>query len=188
MTTVAGMRRVSLRRLLSKLTVLALSTSAMAIASPVRRTPKPCMQEELDRDLDEDLDDDPDEDLAADAPIDREHVELHHAAAMLGRSLANALAEVKPLAAIHLATTWALSEDPLRRAAVVTALEWTFPLLGDAAIIEHLSYDPDPSIRAAAARAAWVRRTVGGDPGVLDRLATDPDADVRSIALRARRG
>jgi hypothetical protein len=180
MTTVAAMRRVSLRRLLSKLTVLALSTSAMAVASPARRAPKPWVEEDLDEELEDALD--------ADAPIDREHVASHDAAAMLGRSLANALAEVKPLAAIHLATTWALSEDPLRRAAVARALEWTFPLLGDATIIEHLSYDPDPSIRAAAARAAWVRRAAGGDPGVLDRLATDPDADVRSIALRARRG
>ncbi len=172
MTIVAEMRRVSLRRLLSKLTVLALSTSALAVASPAKRAPKACVDEELD----------------ADAPIDREHVDARDAAAMLGRSLANALAEVQPLSAVHLATTWALSEDPLRRAAVARSLEWTFPLLGDATIIEHLSYDPDPSIRAAAARAAWVRRPAGGDPGVLDRLALDSDADVRSIALRARRG
>ena len=174
MTTVAEMRRVSLRGLLSKLTVLALSTSALAVASPARRAPKVLIDEDLD------VDDD--------ALIDREHVDARDAAAMLGRSLANALSQVKPLSAIHLATTWALSDDPLRRAAVARSLEWTFPLLGDSAIIEHLSYDADPSIRAAAARAAWVRQTVGGGAGVLERLALDSDADVRSIALRARRG
>jgi len=168
------MRRVSLCRLLSKLTVLALSTSALAVASPARRAPKVCIEEELD------VDDD--------TMIDREHVDARDAAAMLGRSLASALSEVKPLSAIHLATTWALSDDPLRRAAVARSLEWTFPLLGDTAIIEHLSYDADPSIRAAAARAAWARQTMGGDAGVLERLALDSDADVRSIALRARRG
>ncbi len=179
MTTVAEMRRVSLRRLLSKLTVLALSTSAMAMASPARRAPKVVV--EVEEDVDDDLVDD-------DALIDREHVDARDAAAMLGRSLANALSEVKPLSAIHLATTWALSDDPLRRAAVARSLEWAFPLLGDSAIIKHLSYDADPSIRAAAARAAWVRRTTGGDAGVLDRLALDSDADVRAIALGARRG
>ncbi len=177
MTTVAEMRRVSLRGLLSKLTVLALSTSALAVASPARRAPKVCIEEDVDEDLVDD-----------DALIDREHVDARDAAAMLGRSLANALSQVKPLSAIHLATTWALSDDPLRRAAVARSLEWTFPLLGDSAIIEHLSYDADPSIRAAAARAAWVRQTVGGGAGVLERLALDSDADVRSIALRARRG
>jgi hypothetical protein len=184
MTTLAKMPRVSLRRLLSKLTVLALSTSALAVASPARSATKACIDEDLDDDLDQDLD----HDLDDDAPIDREHVDSRDAAAMLGRSLANALSEVKPLSAIHLATTWALSGDPLRRAAVARSLEWTFPLLGAGAIIEHLSYDADPSIRAAAARAAWVRRTAGGDRGVLDRLALDPDADVRAIALSARRG
>ena len=168
MTTVAAMHRVSLRRLLSKLTVLALSTSAMAVASPSRRTPKSCVDKAFEDDLEDDREDDLDADLDADAPIDREHVASHDAAAMLGRSLANALAEVKPLAAIHLATTWALSEDPLRRAAVVRSLEWTFPLLGDAAIIEHLSYDPDPSIRA----------------GVLIR--TPADASVRAGSGRGR--
>lgn len=180
MTTLAKMPRVSLRRLLSKLTVLALSTSAVAVASPPRSAAAARIAEDLDDELDHDLDDD--------TPIDREHVDSRDAAAMLGRSLANALSEVKPLSAIHLATTWALSGDPLRRAAVARSLEWAFPLLGAGAIIEHLSYDADPSIRAAAARAAWIRRTAGGDRGVLDRLALDPDADVRAIAHRARRG
>ncbi len=104
---------------------------------------------------------------------------------MLGRSLANALGELKPLSATHLATCWALSDDPLRRAAVAHALEWAFPLFADAAILEHLSYDADPLIRAAVARGAWVRRRGAGDGGVLARLSHDPDPDVRSIATRA---
>jgi hypothetical protein len=103
-----------------------------------------------------------------------------------GRVLAHAIAEMTPLAATHLATTWALSDDPVRRTAIALALEWSFPLFGDGAVIEHLSYDNDPSIRAACARAAWARRTTGGDHGVLDRLAHDPDPEVRSIATRAR--
>jgi hypothetical protein len=168
------MSRVPLRTLLSKLTVLALSTSAVAAtAAPLASAPQQCS---CDRALD------------GNVPIDREHVEASAAASMLGRSLANALAEVSPLAATHLATTWALSEDPLRRAAVARSLEWTFPLLADSVIIDHLSRDPDAEIRAASARAAWVRRTTGGDAGVLDRLVHDSDADVRSIALRARHG
>ncbi|MFT3692470.1 MAG: hypothetical protein QM831_04965 [Kofleriaceae bacterium] len=161
------MRRVSLRRLLSKLTVLALSTAAptAVLASPARAQ------------IEEELDDD--------SPIDREHVDPRDAAAMLGRSLATALSELPALDGIHLATTWALSEDPLRRLAVARSLEWTFTLMCDATIIDHLSGDADPAIRAAAARAAWVRRV---SPAVLDRLAGDSDADVRSIALRAKRG
>ncbi len=170
MTTVEKMSRVSLRRLLSKLTVLALSTAAPSAV--LAGTDRARIESELDDD----------------SPIDREHVDPRDAAAMLGRSLATALSELPALDAIHLASTWALSEDALRRNAVARSLEWTFPLHCDALIIDHLSRDADPAIRAAVARAAWVRRTAGGDPGVLDRLASDYDADVRSIALRARRG
>ena len=170
MPTLVEMRIVPLRRLLSKLTVLALTAAPVAAhadhASPIAA----------------------DCELDADVPIDREHLDLHDAAAMLGRSLAQALTEVSPLHATQLATTWAVSDDPLRRAAVARALEWTFPLLGDSVIIDHLSRDPDPMIRAASAQAAWIRRASGGDAGVLERLATDADPDVRSIALRARRG
>jgi len=171
-STLEEMRIVPLRRLLSKLTVLAL-TAAPAISSAARA---PTVITDDDCVLDADL------------PIDREHLDLHDAAAMLGRSLAQALTEVAPLHATQLATTWAVSDHPLRRAAVARALEWTFPLLGDSIIIDHLSRDPDPAIRAASAQAAWVRRGAGGDAGVLDRLATDEDPEVRSIALRARRG
>jgi hypothetical protein len=172
MTTVAEMRRISLRRLLSKLTLLAVSATAVMASATPQTDAKVIVDEDLDSDL----------------PIDREHVDPRDAAAMLGRSLASALAELPALDAIHLASTWALSEDPLRRTAIARALEWTFPLLGDALIIDHLSRDPDPVLRAACARAAWVRRTTGGDPGVLDRLSRDADPEVRSIALGARRG
>jgi hypothetical protein len=160
--------KIPLRRLLSKLTALALSASPAA-AAPARTPPS---VEELDQD----------------APIDREQLGPRDAAVVLGRSLAQALSELPRLEATQLATTWALSEDPLRRAAVAHALEWTFPLLGDDIVIDHLSRDADPAIRAATARAAWVRRAAGGDPGVIARLVGDSDPEVRSIALRAQRG
>lgn len=164
------MRMISLRRLLSKLTVLALASSpATSSADHVRAA-----QAQPDED---------DGELDANLPIDREHVDPCDAAGMLARSLARALAEMKPLAATHLATTWALSADTLRRASIAHALVWAFPLLGDATILDHLSRDSEPQIRAAAARAARVRRPAGGDLGVLARLADDPDPDVRAAAL-----
>jgi hypothetical protein len=159
------MQKISLRRLLSKLTVVALASSPAANAAAIAA--------------------DEVEDCSEDARIDRGQVDADAAAAMLGRCLAHALSELRPLAATHLATSWALAVDPLRRAAIAHALEWTFPLFGDGAIIEHLSYEPDPSVRAACARAAWVRRPAGGDLGVLDRLSRDPDPEVRAIAGRA---
>jgi len=127
-----------------------------------------------------------DADLDASLPIDREHLDAHDAASTLGRSLALALGEMRPLSATFLATTWSLSDDGLRRLAIAHALEWVFPLVGDALVIEHLSYDTDPAIRAAAARAAWARRQTGGDLGVLARLGHDPDPQVRSVAGSAR--
>jgi hypothetical protein len=174
MTTVAPMRHISLRRLLSKLTVLALSASPLASAATVSKGNTPRIEED-------------DIDLEDDSPIDREHVGEHDAAIMLGRGLATALSELPALDAIHLATTWALSADHVRRTAVAHSLEWMFPLVGDSIIIDHLSRDADPEIRAATARAAWIRRSTGGDPGVLERLTHDSDPEVRSIALHARR-
>jgi hypothetical protein len=161
------MRKISLRRLVAKLTVLALSASAAAAnADEVRTT-----QAVID-----------DIDLADDSPIDRESFNAREAAQLLGRTLAQALSELPPLDATHVATTWALSEDVLRRAAVASSLEWAFPLVGDGTIIEHLARDVDPGIRAACARAAWIRRPTGGDQGVLARLSRDPDPEVRGIA------
>lgn len=156
--------KLSLRRLLSRLTAIALTTAvAPASAAPV---------------------DDVDE--LTDPEIDREQVEPEDAALALGRGLALALGEMRPLSATQLAATWSLSPDPLRRLALGVALEWTFPLVGDALVIDQLSRDADPAIRAAAARAAWIRRPNGGDLGVLSRLADDPDPQVRSVALAAR--
>lgn len=153
------MSKVSVHRLLSKLTALALSTSAVgsavgsAAADAVREPP------ELDASDDGELD--------ASLQIDREHLDVQDAASAIGRSLALALGGMRPLLATHLAATWSLSSDPVRRLAVAHALERTFLLVGDGLVIDHLSHDSDPSIRAAAARAAWARRPIGGDPGVL---------------------
>jgi hypothetical protein len=170
------MSKVSLRRLLSKLTALALTTSAVgpAAAEPAREPPGLDAADAEDSDLDANL------------PIDREHLDAHDAASALGRSLALALGELRPLTATHLAATWSLSSDPLRRLAVAHALEWAFPLVGDAIVIDHLSRDGDPEVRAAAARAAWARRSTGGDLGVLARLSHDPDPMVRAVAGSAR--
>ena len=158
---------ISLRRLLSKLTALAIAGAPTAGANAAISSADTEQNECADTDTSSP------EQLDKSATVD-------------GRVLAHALAEMSPLAATHLATTWALSDDPLRRGAIARALEWSFPLFGDGAVIEHLSLDPDPTIRAACARAAWARRTSGGDHGVLNRLAHDPDPDVRAIASRAR--
>jgi hypothetical protein len=131
---------------------------------------------------------DDDSDLDASLLIDHEHLDPGDAAAALGRSLALALGELRPLTATHLAATWSLSDDPLRRLAVAHALAWTFPLVGDALVIDHLSHDADPRVRAASARAAWARRPSGGDPGVLARLSVDPDPQVREAAISSRPG
>src|SRR5262245_29757557 len=161
---VTDMRKISLRRLLTKLTVIALAAGA---------APRAYASDEVT-----------DVRLA----VDHEHLDPRDAAVVLGRGLALALDRLSPLEATHLASTWALAADPVRRAAVANALEWMFPLVGDSLVLDQLSRDPDAKIRAASARAAWVSRYTGGDPGVLDRLVDDPDPDVRAIALQARSG
>jgi hypothetical protein len=168
MTTLpeADMPKVSIRRLLTRLAALALTTGVVMPAAAAST---------ID-----------DAELTADMPVDREHIDELDAAAALGRGLALALAEMRPLDATQLASTWALSEHPVRRLAVAHALEWTFKLVGDDLIIDHLSRDKDPVIRKEIARAAWVRRAAGGDPNVLVRLADDPDPQVRAVARRAR--
>jgi hypothetical protein len=168
MTTLpeADMPKVSIRRLLTRLAALALTTS---VAMPAAAAANPI-----------------DAELTADVPVDREHIDELDAAAALGRGLALALAEMRPLDATQLASTWALSEHHVRRLAVAHALEWTFKLVGDDLIIDHLSRDADPVVRKEIARAAWVRRAAGGDPNVLVRLADDPDPRVRAVARRAR--
>lgn len=162
-----AMRKISLQRLLSKLAVIALATSP-ALASPNEQVVEPAPE------------------LVAEGFIDPGNVDKRDAAALLGRGLAVALDSFKPIEATHLASSWALSPDPMRRIGIARALEWSFPLVGDALVIEHLSHDPDPQVRAACARAAWVRRATGGDLGVLDRLARDPDPEVAAIALWPR--
>lgn len=157
------MPKVSLRRLLARLTAIALSTTAVGTAT---------------------ADDSPLE-LSADIPIDRDVVDPPDAAAALGRSLALAVAKMRPLEATHLVTTWAMSGDPMRRLAVAHSLEWQFKLIGDGIVIDHLAQDPDPLVRIEIARAAWVRRSVADVYGALARLIEDPDPDVRAVALRA---
>jgi hypothetical protein len=138
---------VSLRRLLSKLTVLALSASPAVAAA--RTDDVPCTDCQTTDDVDIDLDED--------VPIDREHIDPADAAFVLGRGLAKALSEMRELEAIQLSTTWALSSDPMRRAGIAHALEWPFRLMPDRLILEHLSQDPDPLIQSACQRAAWIR-------------------------------
>lgn len=175
------MSKVSLRRLLSKLTAIALSTTAVAPAAA------DALIDAADAVLDpRSVDATEDGDFDASLTIDREHLDTEDAAYTLGRSLALAMGEMRPLTATHLAATWALSPDSLRRLAVGHALEWTFALVGDALVIDHLSRDADPAIRAASARAAWARRTAGGDAGVLARLSHDPDPLVRAVAAASR--
>jgi hypothetical protein len=157
------MSKVTLRRLLSRLTALALSaTPATGAAESAGTEP---IVEELALAVEE---------------IDRELIDDEDAAVALGRGLALALTELRPLAGTHLAASWATSPEPLRRLAIANALEWAFPLVGDALVIDHLSRDPDPAVRLAAARAAWIR---GCEPAVLERLARDPDPQVRTVAL-----
>jgi hypothetical protein len=168
------MRMISLRRLLSKLTVLALSASPATAAAVEAEEKETCAECAREFGLDDDI------------PIDREQIDADDAALVLGRSLAKALSEMREIDAVHLATTWALSKDATRRAGIAHALEWPFRLVPDSLIIEHLSRDEDPLIRGACARAAWTRRTGGGDAGVLARLVEDPDPEVRAIAARAR--
>ena len=155
------MRKISLMRLLSKLAILA-GIATPALAATDRVVPDPL--------------------LVSDGFIDREHVDERDAAALLGRNLAIALQRMEPIEATHIASAWAMSPDPMRRIGVARALEWQFPLVGDAVVIDHLSRDPSPAIRASCARAAWIRRATGGDPGVLDRLARDIDPEVRASA------
>jgi hypothetical protein len=161
------MLKISLQRLLSKLAIIAATASPALAASPAEQAG-------------------PDPQLICDGTIDAEHVDRRDAAALLGRNLAIALERMRPIEATYVATSWAISPDPLRKLGIARALEWAFPLVGDAVVIEHLSRDADSSIRAACARAAWIRRATGGDLGVLDRLAGDPDEDVRAIAAWPR--
>jgi hypothetical protein len=159
---------ISLRRVLSRLTALALTTAAVPATAEVP-----------------DARDDTDE-LDACLTLDRGELDPKVAGLTLGRGLALALDEMRPISATHLAATWALSEDPVRRLALAHALEWQFPLVGDGMVLDHLSRDHDPAVRVAVARAAWARRVLSGDTSVLARLADDPDPEVRAVAAMPR--
>lgn len=172
--TITPMSKVSVRRLLARLAAIAVSTTAISTASADDGTPTTA-QGNLDTDVE----------LTSDVPIDPDFIDPPDAAAALGRSLALAVARMRPIEATHLVTTWAMSEDPMRRLAVAHSLEWQFKLVGDAVVIDHLARDPDPAIRLEIARAAWVRRGVADVYGALARLIEDPDPDVRAVALRA---
>ncbi|HEY4182151.1 MAG TPA: hypothetical protein VGM90_35150 [Kofleriaceae bacterium] len=179
--------KLSLRRLLSRLTAIALTTSAVSPAVAAITPPTQTRRMDATADDDDDLDDEDtgERELVGDLPIDPECIDPSDAAIAIGRGLAMALGKLRPLHATQIAATWAVSDDPVKRLSIAHALEWAFPLVGDAMIIEHLAKDPDPETRCAIARAAWARRVTGGDAGVLDRLVDDPDPIVRSIARRA---
>src|SRR5688500_1217800 len=102
-----------------------------------------------------------------------------------GVALATALADLPPFERTAAACELALSDDGGERRAIASALGWSFALVGDDRVIDHLASDADARVRRAAARAAWSRRTAGGDPGVLARLADDPDPEVREVAALA---
>jgi hypothetical protein len=155
---------ISFRRLLSRLTTLAALSTASVPVTADAATDK-CEDAELDANL----------------VLDRGPLDARDAGLTLGRGLALALDEMRPITATHLAATWALSDDPVRRLALAHALEWSFPLVGDGMVLDHLSRDPDPAVRTAVARAAWVRQRHGQN-AILSRLAGDPDPAVRAVA------
>src|SRR5438477_9488781 len=113
------MSKVSLRSLLSKLTAIAaLSTPATAAvdAAPAEPAREPAALDEPGSagrgsaaEGQRGVVDAEDSDLDAALQIDREQLDAPAAAAALGRSLALALAEVRPLSATYLAASWSLS-------------------------------------------------------------------------------
>jgi hypothetical protein len=173
------MSKVSLRRLLTRLTAIALSTTAVSPAAAEDG-------DDTSADDREGLDLDAELALDPSLTVDPEAIDPPDAAAALGRGLALAADRMRPLSATHVITTWALADDAVRRLAVAHALEWSFPLVGDDIVLDHLSRDPSPEVRVAVARAAWARRLTSGPLDVLDRLANDPDARVREVARRGR--
>lgn len=139
------MGSLNLRSMLSRLTAFAIyagSAAAPAVAATTVEVPEPdCIECGLEDDT----------------PIDRQGLDPEQAAEVIGRSLAMALKEARPLAATQVASTWAISADPLRRLAVAHALEWKFRLVGDDLILDHLAQDAEPTVQSAATRAAWAR-------------------------------
>jgi hypothetical protein len=159
-----------LRRLLGRLTLATLGATIAAPSDDASAADHPPGATAPDRDTDD----------LYDAVDPRGDVAAHWLAVSLER--------MPGLGATQTACRWALSPEVDQRLTVAAALEWTFRLLGDSVIIDHLSRDPDARVRVAAARAAWARHAAGGDPGVLTRLAGDPAAEVREVAILALRG
>jgi hypothetical protein len=112
-------------------------------------------------------------------------VEIELTGEEAGQPLALALADLAPLDATAAACELALSPEVSRRLAIASALEWSFALVGDDFLVDHLIADRDPQVRRAAARAAWIRGMLGADRRRLARLAADPDPAVRFVAALA---
>ena len=154
-----------LRAILSRVTVATIATTGAASASSTNT----------------------DEISAARAEADDDRSSSPALQEVVARELAGRLAQLPPLRAMGAAADLALSPETPERLALAGALAWEFPLVGDGAMIEHLSRDPAANVRAAAARAAWLRRTNQLDTEVLRRLLGDDDPDVRNAAWLAVR-
>lgn len=139
------MGSLNLRSILSRLTAFAIYAGSAAPAAAATAAAAPADADCVECDLEDDT------------PIDRGGLDPDQAAEVIGRSLAMALKEARPLAATQVASTWATSADPLRRLAVAHALEWKFRLVGDDLILDHLAQDGEPTVKQAATRAAWAR-------------------------------
>ena len=101
------MRKVSLRALLAKLTVIALATAPAPVAAA------------------NDVTD-------AQLVVDREHIDERDAAACSGAASRWRSESLPPLEATHVASELgAVRRSGAPRSAVAHALEWTFPLVGD---------------------------------------------------------
>lgn len=114
--------------------------------------------------------------VAADAAVPRD-----------GHALAITLQKMAPLDATRTLATAAVDPIAEVRRAAAEALTWSFPVVGDALVLDHLARDPDPAVRLAAARAAHARRATGGLE-VLDRLSRDADPSVREAAILGLHG
>jgi hypothetical protein len=173
-----------LRRLLGRLTAASLGVAAPGAADAA--VPVDSMTRGGAATPDFDVDDDRPSHLRTSDDLGDDDGDPRHVAA--AHWLAVSLERMSPLAQTYTACRWALSDDPEQRVTLAGALEWTFHLLGDSIIVDHLSRDVEPRVRAAAARAAWARHTSGVGADVLARLAADPEPEVREIARLATHG
>lgn len=147
-----------LRAILSRVTVATLATTGAAAAAPT--------------------------DAPAPEP-DRSHSRALQET--VARELAAKLSQLPPLHQMGAAADLALSPETPERLALAGALSWEFPVVGEQALLDHLSRDPEAGVRAATARAAWIRRATQLDTQVLHRLLGDDDPEVRAAAWLAVR-